>query len=408
VVVPVRLSASTFASSADPASETTDALADDLDNWLVEHIVLTYRLSRATARGLVANGLVLPVIDGVNEMDPPGTPLHRAAILLSALNQPTAQGAPAVVLTCRDDRYDDLATTPPTRNVDRSVLQDATIVHIKPMTPSDVHTYLPRRFPDPAGSDRGDPRWRPVLDRLVAGRPDDPVVTALQSPLLLFLAVTAFRLPGSAPGSLVRHLEEHDAHAWLLTRLIPALAAARPQHGRRYPVDDVMRWLNALARSLHREELAGRSGADFRLDGAWRAAGDRLTRYVTATVMTAIAAIPLYLLWIRHLVSVGLPRDAFIAAGITISLSLIAVIAANCLRSNTRMHRLVIRQVFTSSGRRSFTRWLTAGVAIGIIFGLLVQLAGGFAGGFGADLAEAMTFGAIGGLGFGVSLGLAF
>ena len=75
-------------------------------------------------------------------------------------------------------------------------------------------------------------------------------------------------------------------------------------------------------------QLTDRSGTDFRLDGARRLVGDR-TRYGMAVALTTAAFAALFLLWIRGLVLVGLPRDAFIATGVAVSLGLVVAVAAN-------------------------------------------------------------------------------
>jgi hypothetical protein len=48
-----------------------------------------------------------------------------------------------------------------------------------------------------------------------------------------------------------------------------------------------------------------------------------------AVALTTAAFAALFLLWIRGLVLVGLPRDAFIATGVAVSLGLVVVVAAN-------------------------------------------------------------------------------
>ncbi|HZD15815.1 MAG TPA: NTPase, partial [Pseudonocardiaceae bacterium] len=279
VLVPVRVSAPAFnpaVGGCDLAEMTGEELADRFDAWLGEQLVAGYGVSEKVAAALATGGWVLPVLDGVDEMDPPETPPRRAAALMVALNQPTALGARAVVLTCRTDLYHLLVAARPTYSGDRDVLQDATVVDVQPLRAEAVRDYLCYRFPDHACSERGEPRWRPVLDRLTMDRAEDPVVAVLRSPLRLFLALTAYG-PGSDPNDLIRHAAAgSDLDERLFAGLIPAITTNHPRpDGRRYPATQVTRWLTTLARHLRDQERAGRSGTDLHLNELWSAAGDR-------------------------------------------------------------------------------------------------------------------------------------
>jgi hypothetical protein len=104
-----------------------------------------------------------------------------------------------------------------------------------------------------------------------------------------------------------------------------------------------------------------------------------MPRLIVAFLLTSLAAIPLYSFWLRHLVLVGLPRDAFIGLGIVLSVSLVAVIAVGSLRRRTTLHRLDVRQLRTPAGRRSLLVWAICGFAVGLAAGAAVGLSGGFA-----------------------------
>src|SRR6202000_2447283 len=78
--VPVRLSLPTF----DPlgGEDITDAVVvDRLAAWLADEIV-SLGVPRRFARGLVERGFLLPVLDGLDEMDPDGAPPERAAAVV--------------------------------------------------------------------------------------------------------------------------------------------------------------------------------------------------------------------------------------------------------------------------------------------------------------------------------------
>lgn len=413
VRVPVRLSAPAF----DPAAghELTEVAAGEvasrLDAWVAEQLRLVYGVEAKQAVGLVAGGWVLPVLDGVDEMDPPDQPESpRAAALLAALNQPTAAGLRPVVLTCRTDRYTQLSQGRDA-GPDPQLVQDATVVEVEPLTAAAARKYLIYRFPDPSGTDYGEPRWRPVLDRLdpSTDRPRDPLVASLRSPLRLFLAVAGYGGTATEPVELTRHLTATDLDDHLFGLLVPAAAARHPRPGGgRYSPEQVTRWLATLARHLREEDLAGRSGTDLLLHDLWSAAGDRLPRYVTAALLTIAATVPLVLFWMRDLVSVGLPRDAFIGAAVIGCVFVVALMAWASLRRLTNPQRLDLRKLRTRAGRSHLAIWLATGIMAGLAIGFGIGAAGGFAGGFVVGLVDGLVFGLVFGIALGLALGLAF
>lgn len=287
--VAVRVSASAFDPTGGAPLERVraDQVPARLDDWLAGQLRSVYGVGEREAAALVAGGWILPVLDGVDEMDPPDRPPWRAAVLLAALNHPVRSaggGLRPVVVTCRTDRYADL-TTPPHASAEatlrlaaargREPMQDANIVQVEPLTPAAVGEYLLFRFPDPAGSGRGQPRWRPVLDRLATATPrtdqtgnptgeaEDLVVTALRSPLRLFLAVDGYRDPTSDPSDLTRFPDTSSLDAHLFALLIPASAGLHPRPGGgHYTSEQVTRWMTTLAHHLDDQDHAGGSGTD--------------------------------------------------------------------------------------------------------------------------------------------------
>ncbi len=258
--IPVRLSLPTFDPAPDlPAAE----IAAQFDAWIVAQLRKSYGLSRWQARDLVRNGAVLPVLDGLDEMDPDDTEPVRAAAVVRALNLRPDQ----VVLACRSARYHQLSEP----------LQDVTVIEIRPLTPELIVEYLTARFPDVST------RWRPLMDRLCQPRPDDALVAALQSPLRLYLAATAYQSGDPAELLPLVTPEEIDRH--LLDRFVPAATAADP----RYRPEDVDRWLVNLALVLDGNARHGRSGSDLQLNDVWRVAGHWLPRLV-GTVPTLLLA----------------------------------------------------------------------------------------------------------------------
>ncbi|MEU4743699.1 hypothetical protein AB0G02_24980 [Actinosynnema sp. NPDC023658] len=96
VRVPVRLSLSSFTLPEQPC--TPSVLHERLEAWITGQLSGAYGVQPSIARELVADGWVLPVLDGLDEIDPDHTPPQRAHRVLDALNQPTGD-APASIAT---------------------------------------------------------------------------------------------------------------------------------------------------------------------------------------------------------------------------------------------------------------------------------------------------------------------
>ncbi|MDQ3764616.1 MAG: hypothetical protein M3460_24615 [Actinomycetota bacterium] len=257
VLVPVRLSLPAF----DPAPGQNnlndipaEQIATQLEQWLASHLLTVYGVTQATAKALVTQGWILPVLDGLDEMDLPGAWPFRAAAVLRALNHPTPVGLRPVVLTCRTGRYAqltghlDLDPDPKAAESDHGVrpsgeplvVQDATVVGVEPLTVPDVTAYLHYRFPDPARPVSCEPRWHPIVDWLNTHAADDPLVIALRSPLRLFLATTGYRTPATDPEVLTRYTTTAELDDHLFALLVPAVTAQQPRRsGGHYPARDV-------------------------------------------------------------------------------------------------------------------------------------------------------------------------
>ncbi|RSN05744.1 hypothetical protein DMB42_27815 [Nonomuraea sp. WAC 01424] len=136
-----------------------------------------------TARSLVGEGFVLPILDGFAS----GTP--DLAALTAALPERTR-----LVLTCRTGDH-----PPPWDPPD-----DATVLHLQPLGLGEVTEHLRSS----AGNANSQRRWRPVFERLAAA-PDGPAATALTSPFTLSLARTRYNPPPGTPyDAALPHPEE--------------------------------------------------------------------------------------------------------------------------------------------------------------------------------------------------------
>ncbi|OQQ13127.1 hypothetical protein B0675_39550 [Streptomyces sp. M41(2017)] len=218
-----------------------------LKAWLAEQVAdrfATEGISRRRAVALVERRRILPVLDGLDEMDADDTPLarSRAYQVLEELNsyQDTGGSAPAV-LTCRTDLYERLAR--------RQVrVRDAARVRIEAVSAIEAVTYLTDRTAAPQ-------RWQPVLRRLAGSEPAH-LAAVLNTPWRLNLAATVYEQRDAElayqrdPADLLAFTSAEEAGEHLLGLYLPAASALHPTAPDRYSVEAVRRWLGVLAQGL--------------------------------------------------------------------------------------------------------------------------------------------------------------
>ncbi|MFF2959142.1 NACHT domain-containing protein [Streptomyces sp. NPDC057963] len=279
--VPVRLSLSTF-----------DPDRNKLDDWLADQLTRTYQLRPTAAAALVTDRLILPVLDGLDEMDAGETPEggSRAAAALEAMNSylhGTTKGQ--LVLTCRSSAYVALEGA-------ELWAEDASRIDIAPVTPAATEAFVTARARKPA-------RWEPVLNAVHAA-PASPLARGLSTPWRLTVALAAYdeRHPGGGwvrdPVDLLEltpqtpeQVRDHLLNLFIL--------AAAPTGGTTAPYTQlqVRTWLAVLARYLHTNttsarEVAGRhlSGTDLVLHELWPLTGHRRARTVHVLLTIAVWA----------------------------------------------------------------------------------------------------------------------
>ncbi|MCM2387542.1 hypothetical protein NBG84_04325 [Streptomyces sp. CWNU-1] len=238
--------------------------------------------ARTRARDLLASGRIMPVLDGLDEMDPPGSGRPRAIAALAQLNR----FAGPLVLTCRSDEYAELS------RADQRLLDCAT-VRIE-----EVQAVDGRRFLDERARNRA--RLTDLQDDLFA--PETATRAVLSSPWMLTLASLASQTEAGAkslrsfvgvPASAGRDQEE--LRAALLKELIPSLCEPDPADRRRpYQARAVTQWLRLLTASLRGGHSAPSDGGgavvpsrDLAIHTLWPVAGPRGARYAAAAITIA-------------------------------------------------------------------------------------------------------------------------
>ncbi|MGW7419087.1 NACHT domain-containing protein [Streptomyces sp. NPDC054813] len=331
-----------------------------LQAWLVRHLVNVYDWPEDMAAGLVRQHRVLPVLDGLDEMDrtqPSGAPspvAPRARTVLDTLNAyQEGRAAGPVVLTCRTAHYE--ALSGPTR------LLDAARIDIDAVAAPAAKAYLLQRVVDPV-------RWQPVLE-ILDRYPSGALATTLSTPWRLCLAATVYARDGD-PADLLNHATPHDLDEHLLARFIPAAIALRPHH--RYDTSDVHHWLAHLATQLNVPAHVPRAspttdvgpGTDVVPHQLWPLAGRRRVRAVDALLTALAVLLPLPLAWTTF---APLP-----IAGVKAALAVLA----GCLSARSQLptpRRIDLRRLRTPTNRRRPLIALTIGIVCALVMGCVAQ-----------------------------------
>lgn len=223
-----------------------------LQDWVAARLGDDYPGLRAvhpdTPRALVDRGMVLAVLDGLDEL-----PEEYQPTVIAALNTALGATEPVVVTS----RTDDFAAA-----VDAGdVLTAAAVIEAKPLTATNATDYLTSCLPPTPGHP-----WSVVLNAL---RHDtaSPLAAACATPLGLWLLRTVYITGRRDPTPLVTNRKDYpdaaaiEDHLW--DELIPAVLEARPPTGdpaellrprRSWDPDDVRRWLSFLAHDLVRQK----------------------------------------------------------------------------------------------------------------------------------------------------------
>ncbi|MFI1015769.1 hypothetical protein [Streptomyces sp. NPDC020965] len=257
-----------------------------LPGLLVERLVEAYDWPRGMAEGLVRYGLVLPVLDGLDEMDPPGPDgipdpaAPRATAVVEALNvYQRGREAGPLILTCRTEHYDVLHP--------QAAVVDAARIEVAPVGVTDAREYL-------AGRALDELRWQPLTDHLAA-EPAGMLAGVLSTPWRLGLTATVYHREGD-PGDLLALPDTGAVDEHLLARYIPAAVRTAPTPCR-YTAEQVHRWLHHL--SVHLDPTGsqaapgtpGTAGAtDLLLHELWPLAG-RARVWATDFLLSALAVL---------------------------------------------------------------------------------------------------------------------
>ncbi|WP_437060606.1 NACHT domain-containing protein [Streptomyces sp. enrichment culture] len=377
--VPVRLSLSSWhtllvpVSAARPGEDPVKALRE----WVCSHLVNSYRLSQAAADALFDAGMVLPVLDGLDEMAAENAPDYtsQARRALDALNSyQRGLDSAKLVLTCRTEQYQALESA-------RVWLKDAARVDISSVRPAKGRAFIESRTDDPA-------RWAGVLDEIY-GSVGTPLAARLATPWRLTLAAVVYEQRDPATGAYVRDPGElvepnSDGDRGLRDRLlglfVEAAVASHPApRGTLYSADQTRTWLRTLAAYLHRNETEGRSVRGRRLSGTdlvpyalWPLAGTYLPRVVHCLVLAPVWVI---LPWLAVRFWTMLYSGLAFQVAVFVCVGLWAVWTTEAWQAWPTMLRALPRNLLSRSGARGLRFGCGWGLILAAVVGVPVCLA---------------------------------
>ena len=370
IPVPVLVSAATYDTN------------QTWEGWLADQLTQQFNMPAEAATGLVRDRQILPVVDGLDEMDV-ADESERARTLVKALNSfMRGRDRAPVVVTCRQKEY----------QVFGASVDKATHIEMVPLTGRESAAYLSSQLRGTA-EERA---WEPVFADLSAN-PAGALASQLATPWRLKLSLTAFRgggdpaellparprLTGAAAYKYAQHVESLLMDSYVTS----ALYLHDP--ARRYSPQQVRQWLIALAKGLDWQAHHNGSATDIQLDRWWRSSG----RHATQGVHVALAAAPSL---ICLAVGANTGNQVVVVAG-----WVLLACALNAVRP-PHPNRLRIRGLDTRRGRHNLAVGLVGGFALGLVLGLSLSLS------LSLGLASGITFGLASGAAFGLAGGSIF
>lgn len=337
---------------------------ENLDDWLTRRLIEDYpflgndsRFGTTVTSEIVAQRRVLPVLDGLDEMPAELVPTALNAIVADWLSDRP------FVLTCRTEEF--LAANAP------SILNGLLVVRLLPLQAQAAANYLLDAAPDIQLE-----QWYPVLSAMVE-QPGGVLAQTLTTPLMLFLARTAYESPGAgSPTELAdqtRFGTQAELTALLLDKFVPAVFQTRPPRNTPNPTRPARSW-NPLQAQQTLTFLARELQSQGQRNLAWWQLQRAVPPLVFLTMRTTLGALACGLLgWIMFgLFGRPVLGIAFgLAVGVTVALPLGSVrekkprrFVPRVLRRSDLAPEFLIRDIgFGVVGA------LVGGLITGLIFG---------------------------------------
>ena len=348
----------------------------DLQDWLSAQLLINHSALASPppagmtesnrAAALLGAGLILPVLDGLDEI-----PEHVRGPAISRINDSLRPGE-QVAVTCRTQQFRDVVRPQDGTEV---TLRAAAAIQLCSLDADIVRGYLS----DDAGGPVARARWVPVFAMLGT---EAPAGQALSTPLMVGLARAIYN---PRPGELIRTLPDpakelcsHDladrkaVEAVLFDGLIPA--AYRSPTENRWTARQVGSWLEVLAR--HTQRTIGSA------DIAWWQLSRAVPRIAVSVVSALVAGLVVGLVLLVSLAPVD---------GMNVTTGLVAGLGVGVAAAVTAVLVTIFGSIEAPArGIRLSVGGLVAGLVAGVVAGIWL--------GIWAGLGTALWFGLLFGL----------
>ncbi len=355
----------------------------EFSTWLVSRLKLDHQLPSILGAEMVRAGMILPLLDGLDEMDDETTDGKRARALLDRLNEREWAHRPVVVL-CRSIEFDHLEQAGSDNGLHGAVT--VTLAPLSSGQPADYLTSYQHRI----GATH--PAWDKINTHLREHadpeRADSPLAVTLRNPWMLGLTAHTLHRDPTTAAALLDCPTPEAVRDRLFAAQIPAAIAGTDdtERFRDYTPDNVEKWLRTLARHLEHRRDTGRNGTAIRLDEIWEIAGTAHIRLLHALAITLTTGLAL-----------GLPAGA--AFGITFGLKAGAAFGITFgliseAQRTPAADSIAWKVPTRSRWRGGFVMGFKAGIPIGVTVGLMLGVTVGLM----LGLASGLIFGFVGGL----------
>jgi len=372
-----------------------------LTDWLEAQILRTYPQltgaisagGRSRARALLDDGLILPVLDGLDEIR--GGSRAQALTEINA----TLPNHTGVIVSSRAKAFRRAVRLRP--GVGPTRLEGAAGIRLAPLSPTVVADYLIA-----TAGDGGRDRWSAVLTAMSS--PGTPLARAMTTPLMAGLARTVYNPRGGEsnlglpdPGDLIALPTVAAVEQHLLAGFVPAAYRVHPNLTRHWSAEQASSYLTFLAHHLE-SRLCTTSLAWWELAGST----PRPYRALALGLVSGLAG------------GLVIGLAAGLSFGLTDGLAgglfgwIVGGIAGTLLGrpGDARPSQISLRRPRRDDFVVGFTAGIMGGVAGGVVFGLMVGLVAGsengIVAGLGNGLLSGLVIGFVGGPVFGLVVGL--
>jgi DNA polymerase III delta prime subunit len=328
-----------------------------LAEWISGELTNKYRVHRGTGHLWLKHKYLLPLLDGLDEVE-----TRMQPDCVAAINAFISQFNPSgLVVCCRLMEYQWLP--------ERLKLNGA--ICLEPLSPKEVSQYL----------DRGGPKLAALREAVNA----DPVLQELaQTPLML--SIMSLACQGVGGGELTRQKGEslEERRKQIFGLYVDRMFQRKGTAPYAFPKEKTIGWLSWLARKMREH-----SESVFLVEGLQPSWLDTRTRRVAYGTMVALN------LGLIYGLSGGLSVGLFFGLiyGLSFGLSILVGVGLGCWSESTLKNGVMSGLSGGLIGGLSVGLFygLSVGLSVGLVCGLVCGLSGGLIGGLGAGLLNHIT-----------------